>query len=80
MTETETVRDTVTVQADGRMTIPGDVRKAVGIYGQKAFCQAENYGADKILLTIMNRWTPPKNKRNPGKDIITKESEVIRHG
>jgi len=69
----EVVRDTVTIQADGRMTIPDGVRKAVNIQGQKAFCQAENYGKDKILLTIMSVWEPPKTKRNPGKDILEKK-------
>lgn len=73
MSETETVRDTVTIQTDGRMTIPDEVRKAVKIYGQKAFCQAENYGPDKILLTIMSRWTPNPRTKGPGKDIVTKE-------
>jgi len=73
MSKVEVVRDTVTIQADGRMTIPDVVRKAVNIQGQKAFCQAENYGKDKILLTIMNRWTPNPRTKGPGKDIVTKE-------
>lgn len=71
MPEEEKVRETVTIQADGRMTIPDIVRKATNIYGQKAFCQIENYGKDKILLTILNRWEPPKTK-GPGKDMVKK--------
>jgi len=73
LTESEIVRDTVTIQADGRMTIPDGVRKAVNIQGQKAFCQAENYGKDKILLTIMNRWTPNPHTKGPGKDVVSKK-------
>jgi bifunctional DNA-binding transcriptional regulator/antitoxin component of YhaV-PrlF toxin-antitoxin module len=66
----ETVRETATIQPDGRTTIPDAIRKAVNIYEQKAFCQVENYGKDKILLTILSRWTP--TKRGPGKDVVKK--------
>jgi bifunctional DNA-binding transcriptional regulator/antitoxin component of YhaV-PrlF toxin-antitoxin module len=67
---TEQVRETVTVQADGRMTIPDLIRKAVDVYGKKAFCEATVYGKDKILLTVLSRWQP--NKRAPGRDVIKK--------
>lgn len=70
MSETKTVRDTVTLQADGRMTIPDEVRKAVNVYGQKAFLQVENYGKDKILITVLSRWSP--TNRGPGKDVVKK--------
>jgi len=71
MSETETVRDTVTIQLDGRVTIPDEVRKAVNIYGQKGFCNIENYGKDKILLTVLSRWKP--TNRTPGKDMVIKK-------
>lgn len=67
----ETVRDTVTIQLDGRITIPDEVRKAINIYGHKAFCQIENYGENKILLTVLSRWTP--THRTPGKDMVIKK-------
>lgn len=61
--EEETVRAVLTVLEDGRLTIPRSVRKIVGIDERKAFCQVENYGKDKILLTILNRWQPPEANR-----------------
>jgi bifunctional DNA-binding transcriptional regulator/antitoxin component of YhaV-PrlF toxin-antitoxin module len=68
---TEQVRETVTIQADGRMTIPDIIRKAVDIYEQKAFCEVSVYGKDKILLTIMSRWKPPASKK-PVRDVPKK--------
>jgi hypothetical protein len=56
----EVERDTVEIQADGRTTIPVSVRKVVDLMGKKAWCQVENYGKDKVLLTIMNRFEAPK--------------------
>jgi bifunctional DNA-binding transcriptional regulator/antitoxin component of YhaV-PrlF toxin-antitoxin module len=62
----ETVRDTITVQADGRTTIPNSVRVAVGIDKQKAFCQVENFGKDKFLVTVLTKWMPnPQRKERP---------------
>lgn len=56
----EPARDTVEIQADGRTTIPVSVRKEIDLMGKKAWCQVENYGKDKVLLTILNRFEPPK--------------------
>jgi len=66
------VRDTITVQADGRTTIPDSVRAARGIKGKKAFCQVETFGKDKILLTIMSTWTPNPKRKGPGRDVLHK--------
>lgn len=57
---TETVRETCEGGADGRMTIPDAVQRAVNIKGKKVYYQVENYGENKILLTILNRWEPDK--------------------
>ncbi len=57
---TEKIRETCEGGADGRITIPAKIQHAVNIKGQKFYCQAENYGKDKILLTIMSRWAPDK--------------------
>lgn len=53
-------RKTCEVGADARMTIPEAVARGADIKHKKAFCQAENYGKDKILLTILSRWEPDK--------------------
>jgi bifunctional DNA-binding transcriptional regulator/antitoxin component of YhaV-PrlF toxin-antitoxin module len=71
VTEQVRVREIVTVQADGRMTIPDVIRKAVDIHEQKAFCEVSVYGKDKILLTIMSRWKPPISKK-PVRDVTKK--------
>jgi bifunctional DNA-binding transcriptional regulator/antitoxin component of YhaV-PrlF toxin-antitoxin module len=68
---TEQVRETVTIQADGRMTIPDIIRKAVNIYEQKAFCEVSVYGEDKILLIVISRWKPPATKK-PVRDVPKK--------
>lgn len=52
----------MTIQTDGRVTIPDKVRKALKLEGMKAFCAVENYGEDKILLTVLSRWEPNKNE------------------
>lgn len=52
---TEKNRQTITVQADGRATITGPIRKAVQIDGKKAYCKVDRYGDDKFLLTILHR-------------------------
>lgn len=72
---TETVRETATVQADGRVTIPDAIRKAVNIYQAKAFVQAEAYGKNKILLTVLTKWEPPKTK-SPYRDVAKKEPKT----
>lgn len=56
------------IRLDGRTTIPDAIRKAVNIEGLKAICEVENYGENKILLTILTRFKP--TKRNPGKDVV----------
>jgi len=66
----ETLRETATIQPDGRTTIPDGIRKALNIYNQKAFIEIETYGKDKAVIRIMSRWTP--NKRGLGKDVIQK--------
>jgi len=66
----EPVRETITVQADGRTTIPDKIREHLQIKGQKAFCEIETYGKDKALIRVMSRWKP--NKRGPGKDVVKK--------
>jgi len=63
----ESVRETITVQADGRTTIPDKIREHLQIKGQKAFCEIETYGEDKALIRVMNRWTPPTRR---GKDMV----------
>jgi bifunctional DNA-binding transcriptional regulator/antitoxin component of YhaV-PrlF toxin-antitoxin module len=64
----ETVRETITIQPDGRTTIPDKIREHLQIKGQKAFCEIETYGKDKAVIRVMTRWTP--NKRGPGKDVV----------
>ena len=56
----EPVRETITVQADGRTTIPEKIREHLEIKGQKAFCEIETYGKDKALIRVMTRWAPNK--------------------
>jgi hypothetical protein len=68
----ETVRDTITVQADGRTTIPDSVRVAIGIDKQKAFCQVETYGKDKFLVTVLTKWMPNPQRKGPGRDVLHK--------
>lgn len=55
---TEKVRQTITLQKDGRSTVTGDIRKAVKIDGKKAFCKVTEYGKDKVLLTVLHRCDP----------------------
>ena len=66
MSEGEVARATMTLGADGRLTIPDEVRKKTDIYNKKAFCTVENYGQNKILITIESRWTPGHG--GPGRD------------
>jgi len=61
----EVVRETITVQADGRMTIPDKIRKALNINQQKAFCEIETYGKDKAVIRVMSRWAPNKSEAKP---------------
>jgi bifunctional DNA-binding transcriptional regulator/antitoxin component of YhaV-PrlF toxin-antitoxin module len=68
----EPVRGTMTVQADGRTTIPDSVREARGLKGKKAFFEVETFGKDKILLTIMSTWTPDPKRKGPGRDVLHK--------
>jgi len=65
---TETIRKTVTIQPEGRMVIPDEIREILNIKNQKAFCQIEVYGKDKALITILTRWNP--DHRNPGQDRV----------
>jgi len=71
MSETEPIRETITVQADGRTTIPDKIRERWGIKGLKAFCEIETVGKEKGFIRVMNRWTP--TKRGPGKDVVLKK-------
>jgi len=71
LSETEIVRETLEISEDGRTTIKENLRKVLDIDGKKAFCQIENYGKDKIVITILNRWVPIK--RGPGKDVVKNE-------
>ena len=70
MSEEETVRETMTLGADGRMTVPDKVRKKTDVYNKKAFCTVENYGPNKILITIESRWIPGHS--GPGRDVVEK--------
>lgn len=45
------------IPEDGRMTMAEEIRKKVGVYDKVAFCEAQNIGKDKILVTILHRWT-----------------------
>jgi hypothetical protein len=67
--EPEIVRDTLEIGTDGRLTVQEPIRKVVGIFGMKAYCQIENYGKNKILITILNRWKPTDG---PGRDVVRK--------
>jgi bifunctional DNA-binding transcriptional regulator/antitoxin component of YhaV-PrlF toxin-antitoxin module len=69
MSEQETVREVMTLGADGRMTIPDKVRRITDLINKKAFCTVENYGRDKILIIIESRWTPSA-RTGPGRDFI----------
>lgn len=55
---TERVHQTMTLQKDGRSTVTGDIRKAVNIEGKKAYCKVQEFGKDKVLLTILHRCDP----------------------
>lgn len=70
MGETSIIRETSELGVNGRITIPDKVREAVDVKGKKAYCQIENYGKDKVLITILNRWQP--SHRGPGKDVVKK--------
>jgi len=70
MPEDEAIRETITVQADGRTTIPDKIREHLKIKGQKAFCDITTFGPNKALITVMSRWIP--NKRSPEKDVVKK--------
>jgi len=71
MSEVEPVRETGTIQPDGRTTIPDKTRKALGIEGLKAFFEIETHGRDKAVIHIMTRWTPSKRGRL-GKNVVKK--------
>jgi len=64
----EVIRETITVQADGRTTIPEKIREHLQIKGLKAFCEVQIYGKDKALIRVMSCWAP--TKRGPGKDVV----------
>lgn len=51
------------VQIDGRTTLPNAICKEADINGKRAFCQIEMYGKDKMLLTILSRWSPNLRRR-----------------
>jgi len=76
--ETEIVRETLEIAEDGRTTIKETIRKAVDIVDKKAFCQIENYGKDKIVITILSRWQP--TRRGPGKETTKILTAPIREG
>jgi len=65
----EVVRDTLEISKTGRCSFCPAIRKITDIQGKKAFCQVENYGKDKILITILQRWTPTDT---PGRDVVKK--------
>lgn len=65
----ETVRETLEIDKSGRNTIPDSIREVTDLQGKKAYCQVENYGNNKILITILQRWTP---NDTPGRDVIKK--------
>ena len=58
----EVVRETITVQADGRTTIPDKIRKALNINQQKAFCEIETLSKDKAVIRVMTRWSRGEKK------------------
>ncbi len=72
--------ETLEIGPDGRLTLPVSSRETIGLIDKnekdkkkklkKAFCQAEDLGPDKILFTVLTRWTP--NKRNPFQDRLKK--------
>lgn len=68
----ETVRETITVQADGRTTIPDKIREYLQIKGQKAFCEIETCGKRGALIRIISKWAPSKKGTRPGKDVVKK--------
>jgi bifunctional DNA-binding transcriptional regulator/antitoxin component of YhaV-PrlF toxin-antitoxin module len=68
--QTETIRDTLEIGEDGRLTIKEPIRKALNIQDQKAFCEIETIGKDKIVIVILRRWSP--THRGPGKDVVKK--------
>jgi hypothetical protein len=41
---------------DGRITLPWAIRKKANVINRKAFCQVENSGKDKILITVLHRY------------------------
>jgi len=68
MSKTETIRETCEMELAGRIVIPYTLRQALNLLNVKAYCQVENYGEDKILITILRRWVP--SKKGPGKDVV----------
>jgi bifunctional DNA-binding transcriptional regulator/antitoxin component of YhaV-PrlF toxin-antitoxin module len=69
--QVEVARETAEINARGRTTIPKCVRKAIGLLDKKAWCQFENYGKDKIVITIMNRYEPPQANKGIRSQIKT---------
>jgi len=70
-TKDEHARAQGTIQADGRLCIPDSILNTLDIMDKKAFVDIEIYGKDKIVVTIIGKWTP--SKRSPGKDVVKKQ-------
>jgi hypothetical protein len=64
----EHIRETAQLQPDGRVCIPNKILKALGAVDQKAFLECETYSKDKILITILSKWTPPKKGTSPERE------------
>jgi hypothetical protein len=56
----ERVIENILMDEEGRMTLKLRNRRASGCEGKRAVMQAENYGKDKIVLTILSRYDSPK--------------------
>jgi len=69
MSDDVVVRETSELSEDGRNTMPESIRKARDVMGKKAYLQWETYGKDKILITILTKWSPQKT---PGRDVMKK--------
>jgi bifunctional DNA-binding transcriptional regulator/antitoxin component of YhaV-PrlF toxin-antitoxin module len=69
----EPIRETLTLQPDGRLVVPDAIRQALNVKGLKAFCQIEVYGKDKALITILTRWEPRLAHRQNVRTTIKKK-------
>jgi hypothetical protein len=69
----------ISVDEDGRFTLPQNLRKKVNVHGRslfgcKAFVEATPYGPEKILLRVMSCWVPTKANKGLVRTRVTKNA------